>query len=82
MSFDWNTSPRDAVATFRNGGTYLDVATVLYDAGGGSVASLAADWKLGEADAAELMARVRKGWADGRWTDRRKNRSGRRRGDS
>lgn len=62
-----------AATEMRAGGTgsNLGLAMVMYDAGGGTVASLTENWELSEADAAELMRLVKAAWAEGRWADRR-----------
>jgi hypothetical protein len=52
-------------------GSNLLIAMQLYNAGGGTVESLTVDWDLDEADAALLLANVKRGWQDGRWKDRR-----------
>lgn len=62
----------EAVA-LRNGGkgTNVLIAAKLYDAGGGSVEKMTEDWGLDAEESALLLAEVKRGWKDGRWSERR-----------
>lgn len=50
----------------------LAIAMGLYNAGGGTVASLSEDWELSDAERDEFMRVVKAAWSGGRWADRRR----------
>lgn len=50
----------------------LVIAMCLYNAGGGTVDSLAQEWSLTRTQRNQLMRLVKKAWAEGKWTERRK----------
>lgn len=64
-------TPESGVAARSRGDGNVGIAAALYDAGGGTVASLTEDWNLNAEEARVLMVAVKDGWTKGRWRDRR-----------